>query len=215
MAKLNERGFDENGLYHTRIGIQETTSTVDKYGFNADGKYVSNGVERYLNPRGFEYRGINVYTGKKYDFNFFDIDGYFWKQYDGEYKNSYSKYNDEGLDLYGFDMRGIHSVTELPWDEYLFTADGINIATYSRYNAYGYERDEYYKTPRSINASYPDTEEYLNMIKGFNSIDRVLYTIDREIAKGILSDKTLRDEFMRTCRELKKKGKVYSIKKGA
>lgn len=219
MVKLDKRGFDEKGLYHFMMGIQETTREVDKYGFNYEGMYINNGVKYYFNPRGFEYRGINVFTGKRYDVNHFDIDGYYWKEYNGEYKNSYSKFNDEGLDLYGFDRKGIHSKTNLPWDEYLFTADGYNIATNSRNNAYGFNRDECYKTPKSVNKShYQYTEEYLNRIREFENIDRVLNTIDSSVAKGIIAEESLRNEFMNICREMSKrkiKAKVYGKRKSA
>ena len=217
MAKLDKRGFDENGLYHFTMGIKDTTKPTDKYGFDYEGMFVCRGVKYHFNHRGFEYRGYNVYTGKKYDFNHFDIDGYYWKEYNGEYQNSYSKYNEEGLDLYGFDRRGIHSKTNLPWDEYLFRADGLNIATNSTYNAYGFYRDECYKTPRSVsNEIYKHSEEYIERMKEFESIDRVYYTIDSHIAKGIIAEPSLRERFMDNCRELEKRkirAKVYVNKK--
>lgn len=215
--KLDKRGFDENGLYHYNLGIQDTTSRVDKYGFDYQGNYICRGEKRLFNHRGFEYRGFNVYTGKMYDFNNFDIDGYYWKNYNGIYKNSFSRYNELGLDLYGFDMKGIHSKTNLPWNEYLFMADGINIATGSKYNAYGFDIDECFKNPKVVSEDiYKYTEEYINRMNEFESIDRVFYTIDSTSSKAIISNKSLRDKFMDNCREIeKRKNKVYTKKKSA
>lgn len=216
MDKLDKRGFDEKGLYHYNVGIKDTTREVDKYGFDYEGKFICNGVRYHFNHRGFEYRGINVFTGKRYDMNHFDIDGYYWKEYNGEMKNSYSKFDDNGLDLYGFNARGIHSVTGLPWDEHLFMADGTNIATNSKRNAYGYERDECYKTPRSVcKDTYRYTEEYLNKIRDYESLDKILYSIDSSVAKGIIADKTLRDEFMDICKAIEKGKEKVLIKKHA
>ncbi len=144
--------FDDDGWsrFHTNI---DTLRIVDSHGFNylhlyrypSSKKYPEGRLEEY-DPYGFNYLGIHKTTGKVYNANHFDWDGYWYKKIDGVYVKTDSKFDEDGLDIdrrdannfskngfykgkrskyndLGFDVNGIHRLTNKPYN-----LDGLNMA---------------------------------------------------------------------------------------
>lgn len=130
---------------HTNI---ETLTIRDKHGFNylhlyrypSDGKNREGKLSEY-DPHGFNYLGIHRVTGKVYNSNYFDIDGFWYKEIDGVYVKTNSKYDDQGLDIDRKDKHGFsknaYTKGRKKTNDVGFMANGINIYTNLPYDFNG------------------------------------------------------------------------------
>ena len=150
--KENEEGDLESAGYEDDKGF-EAFKKVSKYKFRRDGYNIE--TESMYDKYGFDYNKINKDTGTEYnlngfnidrinektkmhiDLNHFDIDGYYYI-YDNNLKiweNTYTFYNEQGLDINGWDVNGIDEngvahFTE-PVDKRGFNQKKIHVVTKS------------------------------------------------------------------------------------
>ena len=129
-SKINDEGWD---IDHVN---EKTGRIVDEHGFDSlhlyryrqTGKNKPQKISEY-DPHGFDYRGIHRTTGKVYNKNHFDIDGYWYRKEGKEYVKTDSKYDEDGLDI---DRR----------DKNEFTKNGYFKNTRKKYNSDGFMKDE-------------------------------------------------------------------------
>jgi len=85
---------------------------------------------------------IRTATGKIYNKNYFDIDGYWYKKSGEQYIKTDSKYDEQGLDInrrdkYGFTKNGYYKNTSKKTNEAGFYSNGIHCLTGKTYNLEG------------------------------------------------------------------------------
>ena len=86
-----KKGWDQSGYNKNRKYVAH-----DEYGFQSSGNHMNG---KNVNDRGFNSSYIHSITGKEYDENFFDIDGFYWEydSYNNKRVKSTSKYNELGI----------------------------------------------------------------------------------------------------------------------
>ena len=140
--------YDNEGWSRNHTNIVTKTSR-DIHGFNylhlyrypSSGKNREGRLSEY-DPYGFDYRGIHRVTGKVYNKNQFDIDGFWYKKEGNEYVKTASKYDPTGYDInrrdkYGFTKNGYYLKTRKKYNDKGFMANGINIYTNQLYDLEG------------------------------------------------------------------------------
>ena len=143
--------FDEDGWSQNKTHIS-TKTTVDKHGFNYMHLYVkrTNNNKRIsyeaYDKHGFDYKGIHKTTGKKLNRTHFDIDGYWYKKVGKEYVKTDSKFDDTGLnidrlDLHNFSKNGYYKGTRRKINPDGFNVNGIHCITNTNYDLNGKDID--------------------------------------------------------------------------
>lgn len=144
--------FDSEG-WSIRHVNKETNTHKDIHGFDylhlyrypSQDRRKEGRISEY-DPHGFNYLGIHRVTGKPYNKNYFDIDGYWYKKEGSEYVKTDSKFDERGYDInrrnkYGFTQNGYYKKTRKRFNENGFMVNGINIYTDRPYSLEGLDID--------------------------------------------------------------------------
>lgn len=129
-SKINDEGWniDHVNAKTGRIVDEHGFDSLHLYRYRQTGKNKPQKISEY-DQHGFDYRGIHRTTGKVYNKNHFDIDGYWYRKEGKEYVKTDSKYDEDGLDI---DRR----------DKNEFTKNGYFKKTRKKYNSDGFMKDE-------------------------------------------------------------------------
>lgn len=173
----NRRGFNREGYLYpgkrSRLGL-----TIEKWGFDKDGH--NHFTDSNLDWRGFNYDGIYVETGEKYDQYGFDAYGRHKVGYSGPLNDWFElnpRWDENGIDYRGFQETG----------------NEINVRTGTKYDINGFDKEGYNEDGigmdgldrEGFNSEGIDLEGYDR--DGFNSegVDREGYHRDGYNDEGI------------------------------
>lgn len=162
--------FNDDGWSRLKTHVS-TGRIVDNHGFNYLHLYVypqsGKKAPKYseYDRHGFDYTGIHRTTGKVYNANHFDIDGFWYKKVNGEYVKTDQKYDDKGLDIDREDKNG-------------FTQNGYyNHSKKRRVNSDGFDKNGIHK---KTNRPYD--------LKGRNMAGKPVENVDWDLIKGIIDE---------------------------
>ncbi len=139
----NDEGWSRNHTYINTGTIRDEHGFdyLHLYRYSATSKFREGRLSEY-DPHGFNYLGIHRKTGKVYNHNHFDIDGYWYKKVGNEYVKTDSKYDEEGFDINrrdvnDFTKNGYYGRTKKKYNERGFMVNGVHLRTNQPYDLAG------------------------------------------------------------------------------